>query len=402
MKTIITLTALVISFVSANEESPALKEAKESLATSYKALRSYRATYEMKTETGKTGTVTAGNHFAAGWIFMEAKLNDERGQLDAEISQWNTPADLSITKFEAKGKSQITVHEGLDKTIQRIETLTSKFNKDGERDPYSYVAVPSLSKGSFEYGIGTGPLDPPWISKATDLIKITDEVTVLTHPELGEITIDRATGLIKTQVIKTAGGPRTMSLSSLQINLPAKSFAKKFKIKTDGIPRQDIRMTGISNRFLNTFFQGLIKDPMEHLQTPATLQEKLASVEDNVIEFFKTTPIREVEMLGKERLQPIVRGMVEKISQVNDITPLQVLRNAPLKKKVTKQMAAEIRRATAQAPDDFFVTMSLTKPLTAETDDEESRKAILDPFLTRCVLRAIVEMNWELYLKNLD
>ena len=204
-----------------------LSETLNALTTNHQKLEGYQATYELSSNTDQTGTIEIGVDFESGCAYLISEFKDEKGKLIRQGQHWTTTDGIYLLQ----SADQKIAFEGLGKLAKRCRKLIEIINPDRELsiplriEPYLY-----LDEADVRLGIGYSTHETELLNKIEKIISKTDDEIVADLGKLGRVTFETKTGIITSQVIKSAEKTRSLK-RTIWVNDPGKkAISSRFNI----------------------------------------------------------------------------------------------------------------------------------------------------------------------------
>ena len=274
-----------------------LSETLNALTTNHQKLEGYQATYELSSNTDQTGTIEIGVDFKSGWAYLISEFKDEKGKLVGQGKQWTTTDGIYLLQ----SADQKIAFEGLGKLAKRCRKLIEIINPDRELsiplriEPYLY-----LDETDVRLGIGYSTHETELLNKTEKLISKTDDEIIADLGKLGRVTFETKTGIITSQVIKSAEKTRSLK-RTIWVNDPGKkAISSRFNIDLEKAQRQDLRSSGMSQDFTRRVFQELIGNASRDQQLANSIRTRLLSIANQFVDFLDQEPLNKAGFINND------------------------------------------------------------------------------------------------------
>ncbi len=203
-----------------------LKAIIQELRANFDQLEGYQATYESKTETGKTATLRQGDDYESGWAYTISELRDSDGTPLGRQETWSTGGD----QYLVKSGEEFYQFNGILRLIEQVQQFTRALKLDPSLPKFNRFSSSHLTSTHVFFGILVSSRGPAWLTNIERLVSATDKEVTLDWGELGNITVDRQSGLLTSQTIKVKEGVREMKLTKWVKNPGKEPIAALMKL----------------------------------------------------------------------------------------------------------------------------------------------------------------------------
>ena len=378
-----------------------LKAIIQELRANFDQLEGYQATYESKTETGKTATLRQGDDYESGWAYTISELRDSDGTPLGRQETWSTGGD----QYLVKAGEEFYQFNGISRLIEQVQQFTSDLKLDPSLPKIRRLSSSYLTSTHVFFAIQVSSQGPVWLTNIERLVSATDKEVTLDWGELGNITIDRQSGLLTSQTIKTKEGVREMKLTKWVKNPGKEPIAALMKLDPEKAVLNGDAGTVMVTPMLYQSYQALIHKIDEDPEFGDTLEETLPKTEDQLVSFLHQQP------LSEERKKRIISMMatVDKIGadleksaakQGQNLDRRQLLSNANLAKKIAKKIAHGSAKDIKEPTRNACLETALGERLKAKGAIEEKARLLIEDAILAAYFRTEFEKAILLYLRN--
>ena len=378
-----------------------LKAIIQELQANFGQLEGYQATYESRTEAGKTATFRQGEDYESGWAYTISELRDSDGTPLGRQETWSTGGD----QYLVKSGEEFHQFNGISKLIEQVQQFTSILKLDPSLPKINRFSSSYLTSTHVFLGIQVSSQGPVWLTNIERLVSATDKEVTLDWGDLGTITVDRQSGLLTSQKIKVKEGGREMKLTKWVKNPGKEPIAALMKLDPEKAVLNGGAGTVMVTPMLYQSYQALIDKIGEDPGFGDTLEETLPKTEDQLISFLHQQP------LSEERKKRIISMMatVDKIGadleksaakQGQNLDRRQLLSNANLAKKIAKKIANGSAKDIKESTRNACLETALGKRLKAKDAIEEKARLLIEDAILGAYFRTEFEKATLLYLRN--
>lgn len=396
------LLLVFTSFCRADELSDTIAE----LKTARQKLESYEASYQLATEEGKTGKVAIGADFKSGWGYVITTLRDSKGEIIAQAEQWTTDGNL----FVMKAGDEIVVFEGMNKCLNRIHDLHQLFTPEPIKLKVSFQPQCHLTKDGFEMGIhDTGNKGQSLVDIAEQLLGKTDKEVKLQFPqEYGLITLNRANGLITSQVIPVGQKERLMTLTTFKENPGKKAIQSRMTFKYHDVSKRPLSEMGFGKKHLREVLQNFLVMAGAKPENIKGLRETLIpGIEPGIIKFLSGERLGRAGFVKQKMinsfLDQIVASAIPKLkADGKNFTPKQLLQNPGFQNQVISTLTTKLLPRVPPQKKQEFLSETLTKRLSANTPTEIEARTLIEDLIIRAYFKTRLKRSVDQYTKQLN
>ena len=378
-----------------------LKAIIQELQANFGQLEGYQATYESKTEAGKTATLRQGEDYESGWAYTIGELRDSDGTLLGRQETWSTDGD----QYLVKAGEEFYQFNGISRLIEQVQRFTSVLKLDPSLPKIKRLNSNYLTSTHVFFAIQVSSQGPVWLTNIERLVSATDKEVTLDWGELGNITVDRQSGLLTSQTIKVKEGVREMKLTKWVKNPGKENIAALMKLDPEKAVLNGDVGTVMVTPMLYQSYQALIHKIDENPEFGDTLEKTLLKTEDQLVSFLHQQP------LSEERKKRIISMMatVDKIGadleksaakQGQNLDRRQLLSNANLAKKIAKKIEHGSAKDIKQSTRNACLKTALGERLKAKGAIEEKARLLIEDAILAAYFRTEFEKAILLYLRN--
>lgn len=378
-----------------------LKAIIQELRANFGQLEGYQATYESKTEAGKTATLRQGEDYESGWAYTISELRDSDGAPLGRQETWSTGGD----QYLVKAGEEFHQFNGISRLIEQVQQFTSVLKLDPSLPKIKRLSSSYLTSTHVLFAIHVTSQGPVWLTNIEKLISATDKEITLDWGELGNITVDRQSGLLTSQTIKVKEGVREMKLTKWVKNPGKKPIAALMKLDPEKAVLNGDAGTVMVTPMLYQSYQALIRKIDEDPEFGDTLEETLPKTEDQLVSFLHQQP------LSDERKKRIISMMatVDKIGadleksaakKGQNLDRRQLLSNANLAKKIAKKIAHGSAKDIKESTRNACLKTALGERLKAKGAIEEKARLLIEDAILAAYFRTEFEKAILLYLRK--
>lgn len=378
-----------------------LKSIIQELRANFDQLEGYQATYESKTEAGKTATLRQGEDYESGWAYTIGELRDSDGTPLGRQETWSTGGD----QYLVKSGEEFHQFNGISRLIEQVQQFTSVLKLNPSLQKIKRLSSSYLTSTHALFAIQVTSQGPVWLTNIEKLISATDKEVTLDWGEFGTITVDRQSGLLTSQTIKVKEGVREIKLTKWVKNPGKEPIAALMKLDPEKAVLSGDAGTVMVTPMLYQSYQALIRKIDEDPEFGDTLEETLPKTEDQLVSFLHQQP------LSEERKKRIISMMatVDKIGadleksaakQGQNLDRRQLLSNANLAKKIAKKIAHSSAKDIKEFTRNACLETALGKRLKAKGAIEEKARLLIEDAILAACFRTEFEKAMLLYLRN--
>ena len=378
-----------------------LKSIIQELRANFDQLEGYQATYESKTEAGKTATLRQGEDYESGWAYTIGELRDSDGTPLGRQETWSTGGD----QYLVKSGEEFHQFNGISRLIEQVQQFTSVLKLNPSLQKIKRLSSSYLTSTHALFAIQVTSQGPVWLTNIEKLISATDKEVTLDWGEFGTITVDRQSGLLTSQTIKVKEGVREIKLTKWVKNPGKEPIAALMKLDPEKAVLSGDAGTVMVTPMLYQSYQALIRKIDEDPEFGDTLEETLPKTEDQLVSFLHQQP------LSEERKKRIISMMatVDKIGadleksaakQGQNLDRRQLLSNANLAKKIAKKIAHSSAKDIKESTRNACLETALGKRLKAKGAIEEKARLLIEDAILAACFRTEFEKAMLLYLRN--
>ena len=378
-----------------------LKAIIQELQANFGQLEGYQATYESKTEAGKTAILRQGEDYESGWAYTISELRDSDGTPLGRQETWSTGGD----QYLVKSGEEFHQFNGISKLIEQVQQFNSILKLDPSLPKIKRLSSSYLTPTHVFLGIQVSSQGPVWLTNIERLVSATDKEVTLDWGDLGTITVDRQSGLLTSQKIKVKEGGREMKLTKWVKNPGKEPIAALMKLDPEkAILNGDAGAVMVTPMLYQTY-EALIRKIGEDPEFGDTLEETLPKTEDQLVSFLHQQPLSEER---KKRIISMI-ATVDKIGadleksaakQGQNLDRRQLLSNANLAKKIAKKIANGSAKDIKESTRNACLETALGKRLKAKDAIEEKARLLIEDAILGAYFRTEFEKATRLYLRN--
>lgn len=397
-------SALAIAFIPAMAaRASELDDTLKALDDRFEKLEGYEATYEAKTSDGNIGNISIGVDFKSGWAYLLSELKDGEGNIIQKGEQWATSDGLYLIQ----SGDRLAVFDGFGELGKKFDGLARALAPDKKIVPSRVKPNFYLDRTGIQMGIGHSTAGVNMFSKATKLLEKDEKTARLDLSEFGIVEVELKTGLVTSQLLKSGDKTRSFKRLTYTPNPGKDAIAKKLTIKLDGVPRRNLRESGMSQKFIRQTLQKLIDQAGTHKAFSDGLGEYLKGIEDQFVTFLSSEPLNRSGFIKNDFLFPVLDKATAKTTQKlradgKKITAVDLLTTPASREPLVRGMTELFRKKAPAQKKEQYLNEVLNGRLKGEKGDELIARILVEDFIERCYYRIRIGRGIDAYVKNLQ
>ena len=382
-----------------------LEEEKDHLIQKLKDSGSFIATYEWRCDQELQATFQIAAHYKSGCAYVR-QINGMIPIRD-KLRGWLRLVEIVRATGRYKmlvnpaGETAILraqhgyLHNGTNSFLKDLRIVAQELNPGREDAPIFRTPSLLLGKDSISLAVLFGNGSTGWISAGQKMIKRNDDEVIFSHPEHGELIIERSSGLLRSQQLNSELGLMSMTLTKVIRKPGWPEITREIGNLPRGLPSRPFYQCPAASQITHFLFQTMIRD-----EKPLDLPTHLILREEAFIRFLEKQPIS--PRLGESgRFVPLIEEQAQKRAKRLKVPVVQVLNDERFRQEQLRMFALNLQNLPSAMPAPLFFERVLGRPLQARTKFEEFRKSQIEQFFQHCLLRTELERDLKLYRKDL-